>query len=363
MKKFLFKIQQYLCPPGNGVFTVHTAKEHKLSLQLKLYNESNPTNVLKAWKSSLSQLESSKLPCLLGITSDTGGGIQRGANWGPLFIRNQLLDYTEKYFDLGDTKTIPHLLHDKYLNAETIKSCQNALYGENPENLPVSSLSITENFCESFHKHFPEKSLFSLGGDHSISYSTVKPWLLAKKDIKTKTAIIHFDAHTDLMDKRLGIDICFGSWAYHMIELLDSPDLLMQFGIRSSGKEKSYWEKTLGVKQYWNTDFTNSGEDIILQETIQHLKSKGVTELYISFDIDALDSQFASATGTPEDNGLSLKQCTHLITGLSDHFEITGADLVEVAPFVRNTNSKVPEPDTTLNSAKIIAKTLIGVLK
>ena len=62
-------------------------------------------------------------------------------------------------------------------------------------------------------------------------------------------AIIHFDAHTDLLTERLGIDLCFGSWCTHILEDLNSPSHLVQLGIRSSGKTKSHWENTFGVKQ------------------------------------------------------------------------------------------------------------------
>jgi agmatinase len=51
------------------------------------------------------------------------------------------------------------------------------------------------------------------------------------------------------MDERLGIDICFASWAYHMIDLLEKPSDLIQFGIRSSGQDK----KLLGVKTRYKT--------------------------------------------------------------------------------------------------------------
>jgi agmatinase len=361
MKKLKEKIYEYLCPPGNGVYTVHTAKENKETLHQSLYNTSDVIEVNKKWKASIEKFESNKLPCLLGVTSDTGGGILRGANWGPLFIRTELLKGDAKFFDIGDVRTIPHLLHDKYLNKETIKECQLALYSKE-SNLPVSALSITEDFCEEFYKQTPNRPLFALGGDHSVSYSLVKPWIQAKKKQGKKVAIIHFDAHTDLMSSRLGIDICFGSWAYHMIELLDDPSLLQQFGIRSSGQPKEHWEKTLGVKQYWAQEFLTKNS--IAEDVIDSLKMKNVDELYISFDIDALDSEYASATGTPESGGLAPHHCISLIDQLSNHFKITGADVVEVAPFIRSTHYSglVPEPETTLQSARLISEKLIEVL-
>ena len=103
----------------NGVFTIHTAKEKRESLHKKVFGTSE--GVENLWKDSLNNLPKSNHAVVLGICSDTGGGILRGANWGPLFLREALLkNETVKgnmpYFDLGDVRVIPHLLHDKYLN-------------------------------------------------------------------------------------------------------------------------------------------------------------------------------------------------------------------------------------------------------
>jgi agmatinase len=358
---FLNKIFNYLSPPGNGVFTVHTAKENKDLIHKKIYNTTDPDLVIKKWKDSFALLDQSTKACLLGVTMDTGGGIQRGANWGPLFIRSVL--ELDQYFDFGDVKTIPHLLHDKYLNEKTIKNCQKSIYN-NSENLPVSALSITEDFCKNFYSEFMDKTLIGLGGDHSVSYALVKPWIIAKRKAGKKVAIIHFDAHTDLMSERLGIDICFGSWAYHMLELLEKPEHLIQFGIRSSGKPKEFWESSLGVKQYWAAEIRENIQEV-LDQTMAFLKKEDIDEVYISFDIDALDSKYASATGTPEPGGLEPHQCSVIIKKIGSAFKVSGADLVEVAPFVRSSSESelAPEPDTTLLSSQIIMNNLTEVIE
>lgn len=356
------KVFKYLCPPGNGVFTVHTAKEHKEKLHKFIFQTTHPEEVQTKWKKKLSELQSIHFPCLLGITSDTGGGIQRGANWGPLFIRNSLIGQNHlNYFDLGDVKTIPHLLHDKYLNNDTLTECRKALYGVD-NALPVSPLSICEDFCENFYALYPEKKIIGLGGDHSVSYGLVKPWLQSRTNMGKKVAIIHFDAHTDLMANRLGVDICFASWAYHMLDYLEKPTDLIQLGIRSSARSKGFWETELGVKQYWANEFNQL--DLISKEICDYLKAREIDEVYISFDIDALDSEYASSTGTPEKNGLQPHQCTMLIEAIASVVQVTGADLVEVAPFVKSSlaSNLTPEPDTTLLSSKIILEKLIEVM-
>ncbi|MBT4790311.1 MAG: arginase family protein, partial [Halobacteriovoraceae bacterium] len=186
----------------------------------------------------------------------------------------------------------------------------------------------------------------------------------AKKKNKIKCAVIHFDAHTDLMDKRLGIDICFASWAKHILKYLDSPKNLIQFGIRSSGENKQYWEEKFGLSQYWSDEILASHQ-IIIEKVITELKQQNIEEIYISFDIDTLDAQYASATGTPEINGLPPHICCDYISQLGAEFKVTGADLVEVAPFVRSQSQTLlaPEPETTLLSSQFILNKLHEVMK
>lgn len=350
-------IEHILCPPGNGVHTVHTAQELKDEYHTALYGDAK--SVQEHWKKSLKKLDKNQLPILFGITSDSGGGIQRGANWGPLFIRRELLDISKSFFDIGDTKTIPHFLHDKYLNAETIKRCQTALY--DGKDLPVSPLSIAQYFTEQLYKNQKEAKLLTLGGDHSVSYPVCSEWIKAKRSNSKNVAIIHFDAHTDLMENRLGVDICFASWAFKMIELLEKPSDLIQFGIRSSGQSKEHWESKLGIKQFWNYDFESLGAQEIAKQTIDYLTQRNCDEVYISFDIDFLDASFASATGTPEDGGLGIHDAVTIIESIGEKFKVTGADLVEVAPFVSSYKKKATtlEPFTTLQSSKLLINCIL----
>lgn len=359
------RTQKWLCPPGEGVFTVHTAKEHRDGLQRQLYPDAKGADeVQKAWSDSWDELEKNLAPCLLGVCSDAGGGIQRGANWGPLFLRASLKEQhpEAKVFDLGDIRVIPHLLHDKYLNESTLRRCRKALYGELEVLDSVSPLSLTQDFLEAFYQRFPEQRVLSLGGDHSVSYPLTKAYLQHKKAQGKKIGLIHFDAHTDLLEERLGIDLCFASWCTHILEDLPSPDHLIQIGIRSSGKEKKHWESTFGVQQHWADEVAQIGPHKLSEKILEFLRSKDVDELYVSFDIDGLDSSFASATGTPEKDGLTPDDCILIIKTLQKHVPITGADLVEVAPFVRS-REDVVEPRTTLSVGAALMNCFIEALR
>ena len=357
MKKFT----KLLTAPGNGVFTVNTAKERKENLHQLMYGKKGD-EVQDSWLKNLAKVSDSTKTIVLGVPSDCGGGILRGANWGPLFIREKLYEASsiEDYLDIGDIRVIPHLLHDKYLNEETLLHCREALYQDSKVQLPVSPLSITEMVMDEVHETNPQNFTLAFGGDHSVSYPLVKSYLRAKKKQNIKTALIHFDAHTDLLDKRLGIDLCFGSWTYHILDDLPSPELAIQLGIRSTGKDRNHWEKTMGVEQIWANEIQQRGPFAIAEQIIEKLQKNKVEEIYVSFDIDALDIQYASATGTPESSGLTPHDSIAIIKEIGSKFKISGADVMEVAPFINhfNENLSANEPEMTLQSATQIASVL-----
>jgi agmatinase len=353
------KLSQCLCPAGNGVFTVNTAKERKEQLHQALFGQA--TDIDNLWKNSLNKLPEASNAVILGVASDCGGGILRGANWGPLFVRSTLL---EKYpelnaFDIGDVRVIPHLLHDKYLNEATIANCRKALYQDENSAYAVSPLTITEDVLHDFYAEFPEKGIFGIGGDHSVSYPLTKAYLQAKKKSGIRAAIIHFDAHTDLLVERLGIDLCFGSWCTHILDDLHEKHHLIQVGIRSSGRPKSHWESTFGVRQHWAHEVREHGVEHVIENILAQLKDENIDELYVSFDIDALDESVAAATGTPEPDGLFQNEAMDILRALAAKYKITGADMMEIAPFTDSSGLGKESRDKTLAAGAEISAFLI----
>src|ERR1043166_4227808 len=104
----------YLCPAGEGIYAVSTGKQYKNVLQQLLYGSTDHDQRLLSWQEHLKKLPLTEKPLLLGVCSDVGGGISRGANWGPVFVRQKLYEHINStcVFDLGDIRVIPHLLLD-----------------------------------------------------------------------------------------------------------------------------------------------------------------------------------------------------------------------------------------------------------
>lgn len=352
-------LTQLLTVPGNGVFTVHTAREKKEKLFRAYYGTPKLEIATARWEKSLKQLDPRK-PWVIGIPSDSGGGIQRGANWGPLALRQELLSEKALFQDLGDVRVIPHLLHDKYLNEVTLNECRRALYGK-VNSLPVSPLSITERAMTEVYKAHSEARVLGLGGDHSVSYPLVKAWLHSRRD-PAKAAVLHFDAHTDLLEKRMGIDICFGTWTYQILNDLETRDHIIQIGIRSSGKTKKHWKDVMGVEQIWAHELNKNGVEKTFKKILKRYNKLGIEEIYVSFDIDALDEKYAAATGTPEKGGLLPSDCASLIRLLAREIKITGADLMEVAPFVLPEGIELRDQRASVSVAGDFAKLLLEVM-
>ncbi len=359
----LTEILPYLCPPGSGVFTVHAARERRNQLQQRLYHAIDAEADV-AWRESLLTLSEQNGAVILGLCSDTGGGIMRGANWGPLFVRNVLYQHypNVNVTELGDVRVNPQLLLDEYLNEDIINSCRKAMYDDINTKRAVSPLSMALEVAERFYAALPDRFLLGLGGDHSCSYPLLLSYLQHKKQQGRRAAVIHFDAHTDMMPERLGIPICFGSWTYHILPYLTAPADLVQIGIRSSGRMRMHWESTYDIRQFWAHEIQENGAEAVIAEVIAHLRRQKIDEIYITFDIDALDANEASATGTPESDGLTLSQAVLMIKALKAAFPLTGADLMEVAPFVsyRDKGDFMHEPDKTLKAAATIIAEMIG---
>jgi agmatinase len=195
--------------------------------------------------------------------------------------------------------------------------------------LPVAPLSIAERVVDLLLTLNPTLRILMIGGDHSVSWPVVAALARHRRE---PWAIVHPDAHTDLLPDRLGVKYCFATWAFHANEALGRGGRLVQVGIRASRHDREHWERTLDVKQFWAEDVRTRGEDRAIEDIAAHLRAINVRSVYFSNDIDATDAALAPSTGAAEPAGLSGEFVHALIRRLGESFDVIGADLVEVAP-------------------------------
>lgn len=85
-----------------------------------------------------------------------------------------------------------------------------------------------------------------------------------------------------------------------------------------------------------------------------------IDELYVSFDIDAIDKIFASSTGTPEPDGLLPEEAMQILQAIAAKYPITGGDMMEIAPFTDSSGQGGVSRIKTLKVAGDISAFLIG---
>lgn len=328
----LDELALYLRPPGQGIHTVSTGREALEATTARYLGHDAAASPWRAHLARVLTLERTA-PALMAIPSDTGAGLVRGANRGPEGIRAEF--GAAPVDDLGDILTIPHLLGEDMLSESQRAACQHALYPDATHRgaLPVSPLGMAERSVRLIRTLAPKLPLHTLGGDHTVSWPVVAALLDTDPAKNHDVGIVHFDAHTDLLPHRLGVDHCFATWAYHANERLGRGGRLVQIGIRVSGRDKAHWERTCDVRQYWAEEARRMGVEHVGARVVEDLRAAGVRRVYISNDIDGTDAHWAAACGTPEVEGLSPDLVEGVIAAVdAAGFAPLGADLVEVAP-------------------------------
>ena len=344
-----------LAPAGGGVHVVSTGLAETRALQRSIYGAERDDEVVPRWHRALERIPEARV-IVLGVPSDTGAGFTRGANRAPAILRQRLLDepthplFAEGVLDIGDVRVVPHFLSDEMLADSQIAAARAALFGDAEQPLPVSPLDICARVLEIARALNPDIVPVVIGGDHSIGWPAFATALAHRENrAGERVGLLHFDAHTDLLEKRLGVRYCFATWAYHANELLGRDGRLVQVGIRASGRDRAHWESTLGVRQYWPDEVRARDVHAIADEILDRFAQRDVTAVYVSNDIDGTDIEYAAATGTPEANGLQPSFVTTLTERITEALPMIGGDLVEVAPPL--TGGRAGEPETTLTTA------------
>jgi agmatinase len=167
------------------------------------------------------------------------------------------------------------------------------------------------------------KELFpmTLGGEHSITPGCITPFTKKYKNL----CLLHFDAHADLRESYNGEKF---SHASAIKRCLDYKNVsVISFGIRNiSESEIPYLKKNSSrINIFWAKDKKKWN----LNKFKKLIKNKTV---YLTFDVDGLDSSIMPATGTPEPGGLLWDETLNIIKIAAKNSNIVGGDINELSP-------------------------------
>jgi agmatinase len=179
------------------------------------------------------------------------------------------------------------------------------------------------NKISNINKEILNKKLFPMtfGGEHSITPGCIVPFVKKHK----KICLLHFDAHADLRESYNGEKF---SHASAIKRCLDYKNVsVISFGIRNiSESEIPFLKKNNDrIKIFWAKDKIKWN----LEKFKKLITNKTV---YLTFDVDGLDSSIMPATGTPEPGGLLWNETLNIIKIAAKNSNIVGADINELAP-------------------------------
>ena len=163
---------------------------------------------------------------------------------------------------------------------------------------------------------------FLLGGEHLVTLGAFRAVHAKHPDVQ----IIHFDAHADLRDDYLGVQLSHACVIRRCWEVLEesgnkADGRIHQFGIRSGDREEFRWGK-----DHVNTHkFDLNGLEDKLAEI-------GDTPVYFTLDLDVLDPSVFPGTGTPEPGGVDFNTLREAVTLVCSKANIVGCDVNELSP-------------------------------
>lgn len=180
------------------------------------------------------------------------------------------------------------------------------------------TLDIIEENAKEVYKE--NKIFFGIGGEHLVSYPSVKACHEKYPDLM----VIHFDAHTDLREDYLGEKLSHASVMRRITDIIGFENL-KQIGIRSGEKDE------FDLMKKHNTLITSKND------LLEAIKGKNI---FISVDVDVLDTSVMPGTGTQEAGGFTYNELMSWLL-LLKNANIVGADVVELAPEIDSSGASL----------------------
>ncbi|MCP9750065.1 arginase [Ferruginibacter sp. HRS2-29] len=290
---------------------------------------------------------------LIEVPSELGAG-PRGASLGIDAIKIAALDFMSNFF--------------VHFPSEKVETSNDLLF--EPIQSPYAKrihgvLSIYERISKAVSDSI--KSNFFpviLSGDHSTAGGTIAGIKMAKP--KSKLGVIWIDAHADLHTPYttpsgnmhgmpLATAIAEDNQEMKAHELDEKttrlwnqlkslgkiepkvlPEDIVFISLRDYEKEEKHLIEKHGMKVITTAEVRRIGAENVSRKVIRYLSD--CTDIYVSFDVDSLDSSLSKGTGTPVSNGLREREAEDLISKFMQNRKICCFEITEVNPTLDKEN-------------------------
>tara|TARA_R110002124_G_scaffold107047_2_gene259267 strand:- start:199 stop:1140 length:942 start_codon:yes stop_codon:yes gene_type:complete len=245
-----------------------------------------------------SKIEQSKI-VLIPVPYDGTSTWQKGADKGPEAFLN-----ASENMELYDIETDSEVYKEGVYLADAIT-----------EN---SSPEAMVNVVHQTTKQYINKNKFVtlFGGEHSVSIGTIR----AFNECFDNLSVLHIDAHADLRKEYEGSSCNHACAVYEANQTTN----LVQVGIRSMD---------ISEKRVMNLDKVFFAHDMVVNEDwMEDVIDQLTNNVFITFDLDALDSSIMPSTGTPEPGGLFYYETLEFLKKVFEEKNVVGFDMVELCP-------------------------------
>lgn len=290
---------------------------------------------------------------LVEVRSEIAAGT-RGASLGIDALKIASLDKTSDFFTKFDPINVPDANNflwrgNKHPHAKYIDGVYQVL-----KNVysTIESLRL--------EKLFP----IVLAGDHSTAAGTIMGIKAAHPE--KRLGVIWIDAHADLHTPYttpsgnmhgMPLAMCIQTdnrdceanqpaeetvQYWEKIKKIggDAPKILAKdivfISVRDTEAPEDFLIKKYGIKNFSTEEVRKLGITKVAAEVLAVLRD--CDQIYISFDVDSLDSSISKGTGTPVANGLTVKEALELNTELIKDKRVCCWEIVEVNPTLDSEN-------------------------
>lgn len=287
------------------------------------------------------------------VKSEIGAGT-RGASLGVDAIKIAALDYGSFLFRQVESVEIPNQNH-------LLFEAPGSPYAKRMKGILSLYEKIGAEVSATLKKNgFP----IVLAGDHSTAGGTIAGIKMAYP--KQRLGVIWIDAHADIHSPYTtptgnmhGMPLAAALGEDNINNKMNKPDKdtvemwnklkkvgnispkitykdLVYIGVRDIEPEESFLLKKHKVKAFTTAEVKRNGVEKIAREALSHLSHCSL--IYISFDVDSMDSSISKGTGTPVRNGITEKEAGSLCVRLIQNEKVCCFEICEVNPTLDKEN-------------------------
>lgn len=291
---------------------------------------------------------------LIEVKSEIGAGT-RGASMGIDAIKIAALDFGSSYFKKYKSTEVPN--ENKLLLEPITHEYTKRIKGV---------YAVIERVSKEVEKTMKLENVFPivLAGDHSTAAGTISGIRMAYPE--KRLGVIWIDAHADIHSPYTTPS---GNMHGMPISMVTAEDNL-EFKVNNPDAESvEYWEKLKNIGNiqpkilfsdliFIGVRDTERQEDELIRKknirnfNVAEIRRKGVERvaiealnllekcdlIYVSFDVDSMDSSISKGTGTPVKNGITEKEAGNLIARLFYSKKLCCFEIVEVNPTLDKEN-------------------------